>query len=322
MQPFEIRPSAGGYDLQDVAAKFNKYGLIVLKGYFASDTRTDIRRILTEKLEDARAKGHVLHLPEYPQADFLLGDILSIRALAKYDYIFFKPELITVIKHVLATQELIYYGDSSTQFDQAARGFHKDHVERSDATTEDWIGDYGLIRCAFYCEDHARHSGGLKVRLKSHNVEACRSLFDRNRISHHAGRAWDVSSEYGDLVMWSMRLTHSGNYKKLRLLPRLVLHPRLETLLPASLALPEQERRYFMSCAFARPGKHFDHYLNNMLTRRLADYGMYLQRGRNAAESEQFLASRAIRFHKPCAFYGEIDTDLPMPQIAGNAAAP
>jgi len=308
MQEFEVSRTAGAYSLAEAKRKFAKFGLIVLKEYIERETRDDIRHILTRRLESERQKGGVLKLSEYPKADFLLGDILAVRELSKYDYVFFKPELVSLAKHLLNTEELVYYGDSSTQFDAAARGFHKDHVERTNANTDDWVGDYGLIRCAFYCEDHSRHSGGLKVRISSQNVESCRDPRDPSKISHHAGKAVDVKSEYGDLIIWSMRLTHSGNYRKLKFLSRLCLHPRIESKLPNFLVVPEQMRRYFMSCAFARPGNHLQHYIKNML-RRDQDYRQYLERARNADAASQFLSTRKVTFLQPCDYYASLDTN-------------
>jgi hypothetical protein len=312
MQKFEVKRVNGVYRIEEVAGTIQKYGIVVLKGYIAQDTREEIRSILTQKLEDARSKGHVVRMGQYPKADFLLGDILTIHNLEKYDYIFFKQELVELAKKILKSDELVYYGDSSTQFDEAARGFHKDHVERTNANTADWVGEYGIIRCAFYCEDHDRYSGGLKVRLASHNVEACRSMFDPSKISHHAGKAVDVKSLYGDLVIWSMRLTHSGNYKRLTVLPWVCVHPRLEGHIPSALSMPEQQRRYFMSCALAKPGAHLEHYLKNML-KRDADYRMYLERARRAEEAESFLTKRSVTFRKPCDYYGRVDMTVQNP---------
>ena len=307
MQKFEVRRTAGIYPLAEAKQKFDEFGIIVLKQFMATQTRDDIRDILTRKLERSRSNGAVLKLPQYPKADFLLGDILANRDLAKYDYVFFKNEVVDLLKHLLHSKELVYYGDSSTQFDAAVRGFHKDHVERYNANTDDWVGDYGIIRCAFYCEDHSKYSGGLKVRLASQNVENCRSSSDTNKISIHMGKAVDVKSEYGDLVMWSMRLTHSGNYRKLKFFPGLCLHPRIEMMLPDFLAAPEQMRRYFMSCAFARPGSHLEHYIKNML-RRDDDYRQYLERARNPLEVQGFLEERGLTFRKPCDYYAQLDS--------------
>lgn len=307
-QAFEIRRVDGRYPTDEIRAKFDKYGLVVLKEYIPGGARQALRDALTGKLERSRARGEVLKIPEYPAADFLLGDILTIRELAPYDYVFFKPEAVEVIKTILKTPELVYYGDSSTQFDAAARGFHKDNTERYDANAQDWVGDYGIVRAAFYCEDHSRHSGGLKVRLSSHTLDACRNPSDRNKISVHAGKSVDVSSEFGDLVIWTMRLTHSGNYRKLRFLPALSLHPRIERVLPDWLALPEEARRYFMSCAFARPGAHLDHYMAKFVTRD-ADVRRYLERARRPAEAEPFLAARGVTLRKPTDYLGSHDND-------------
>lgn len=307
-QAFEIRRVNGRYSPDEIRARFDQYGLIVLKEYIPASARQSLRDALTGKLERSRSRGDVLKIADYPAADFLLGDILAIRELEAHDYVFFKPELVDVIKTVLHTEELVYYGDSSTQFDHAARGFHKDNTERYDANAQDWIGDYGIVRAAFYCEDHSRHSGGLKVRLSSHTLDRCRSTFDRNKISVHAGKAVDVASEFGDLVLWTMRLTHSGNFRKLRFMPSLCLHPRLEQLLPDGWALPEEQRRYFMSCAFARPGVHLDHYIAKF-TKRDSDVRRYLERARRPSEAEPLLAARGVTLRKPADYLGSQDND-------------
>lgn len=308
MQEFEIQRTGSGYPVEDAREKFARFGLLVLKRYFGEETRDPIRAILTQKLEWARGHGAVRLFPEYPGAEFLLGDILSIRGLERYDYIFFKQELIGLIKALLRSPDLVYYGDSSTQFGAAARGFHKDNVDRGRADTVDWVGDYSLIRCAFYCEDHSRYSGGLKVRLASHEAENCRNRSDPTRISHHMGKAVDISSEYGDLVMWSMRLTHSGNFLKLKGFPALCLHPRIEGKLPGALAVKEEMRRYFMSCALARPGAQLEHYIRNMLSRD-ADYRAYLERARGSADAQQILGPRGVTFRQPCEYYARLDTE-------------
>jgi len=306
MKEIEVFRSGGRYALAELSEKYKKYGLIVLKGYFEPGTKEEIRSILTARLDDAKERGEVLKLNEYPSADFLLGDVLSIRGLEKYEYIFFGQELVEIAKRLLQTDALVYYGDSSTQFDAAARGFHKDNVERKDATTGDWKGDYGLIRCAFYAEDHSRHPGGLKVRLSSHNLDFCRSRSDATKIDHNLGKAIDVKSEYGDVVIWSMRLTHSGNFRKLKWFRGVCLHPRFEMMLPDSLAVKEELRRYFLSCAFASPGSHLDRYIENMLVRD-ADYRQYLERARNATAARAYLAQRGVEFRQPCDFYGRLD---------------
>jgi hypothetical protein len=307
-QPFEIRRIDGKYPAEQISSSFNKYGVIVLKEYMSRNIRNTLRNILKAKLERSRTRGNVLKYDKYPSADFLLGDVLSIRELEEYDYVFFNDELVQVLKIMLCSKEIIYYSDSNIQFDAAERGFHKDNTERYDANSDDWIGDYGLLRAGFYCEDHVNHSGGLKVRLKSHKLENSRSKLNPNKISAHAGRSIDIKSEFGDLLIWSMRLTHSGNYKKIKLLPNISVHPRLEKILPKYLVAPEQERRNAMFCSFGKPGKHLDSYIKKFDSRG-PEVRRYLETARRPEEVVSYLASRGITQIKPTEYVGVNDND-------------
>lgn len=295
MSSIEVSRVDGVYPMQRVVDTFKAHGLLVLKGYLPAGTRDRLRSSLERALETARLAGAAITLREYPHADFLLGDILSIRALEEVDYIFFRPDLLDTARALLRSEQLLYWGDSSVQFGEGARGFHKDNVERNDATHEDWIGDYGLIRCGFYLQDHVRHSGGLKVRLGSHNV-----------ASHRIGPMRDVCSSYGDLVVWSMRLTHSGNNRRLHGLSGMSLHPRIEAIAPSWLTLPPQLRRISAFCAFGRPGPHTDSYIRKMIARD-ADYRPYFQRARKPGETLEILERYGVSFFKPNDYYGELD---------------
>lgn len=297
MKALEVRRLNGSYPSQDIVERFRTHGIVILKEYLPAGTRDSLRSALERKLEDARGRDSVARLPAYPRADFLLGDILAIRQLEDVDYIFCRTELLDAARAILGSQELLYWGDSSVQFGEGGRGFHKDNVERHDASHDDWLGDYGLIRCAFYFQDHVGHSGGLKVRLASHNI-----------ANHRDGRICDISSSYGDLVVWSMRLTHSGNNRKLRGLPRIALHPRIEAVAPSWLTLPEELRRISAFCAFGRPGSQTERYIEKMNARE-ADYGPYFRRARRPDETLELLQCRGVSFAKPNDYYGELDVD-------------
>lgn len=295
MTKLEVQRINGRYPAERIAETYNQYGIVVLKGYLSAEGRDELRACLDRRLEEARPKGGVIKFEAYPDADFLLGDILAVRELEPVNYIFFGQELLDIARTALQSDELLYWGDSSIQFGEAARGFHKDNVERLDGAHDDWKGSYGLIRCGFYFQDHTNHSGGLKVRLASQNT-----------ASHLKGPIADISSTYGDLVLWSMRLTHSGNNRKLKSFLRLPLHPRLEAIAPRALILPEQLRRISAFCAFGRPGSHADHYIKNM-NRRDADYRPYFQRARAADVTISLLKRYGLSFIKPNDYYGELD---------------
>jgi hypothetical protein len=298
MRAIEIdRDGDGKYPASEIVERFQKHGLVVLKQFLPADSRAALRTLLEQRLERARRTSAVSTLAEYPNADFLLGDILAIRELEPFDYIFLRTELLEAARAILNTTELLYWGDSSVQFGEGGRGFHKDNVERHDASHDDWKGDYALIRCGFYCQDHAHHSGGLKVRLGSHNI-----------ANHLDGKMLDVPSSYGDLVVWNMRLTHSGNNRKLRGAPSITLHPRLEAIAPPWLTIPEEMRRISAFCSRARPGLQTERYVEKM-NRRESDYGPYFRRARRPRESTEILQRRGVTFLKPNSYYGELDRD-------------
>jgi hypothetical protein len=295
MTGLEVWRDPAGYPANQVLERFDRFGIVILKEYFPAHLQGDLRAIADHHLEASRSRGGVLKVGQFPEADFLLGDILAVRQLAPFQHLFFGKELLQALRTVLRSEQLVYWGDSSIQYGAAARGFHKDNVGRYDATHNDWVGDYDLIRCGFYFQDHSYHSGGLKVRLGSHRI-----------VDYRVGPMSDVASTFGDLAFWSMRLTHSGNNRRLRAFPNVPVHPRVEAKLPGWMMLPEQCRRISAFCAFARPGPQTDCYIDNM-NRRDADYRGYFQRALKADEAGPLLGRYGVQFVRPNAYYGELN---------------
>lgn len=295
MRSIEVHRQNGKYPLDRVRKAVQTYGIVVLKGLLPKETQAPLRRILEGKVLEGRRQAAVLEQAEFPKADFLLGDVLAVRELEPYRYVFFQPDVLEAVAAILDAPELVYWGDSSIQFGEAARGFHKDNTNRSDGQHDDWTRDYELVRCGFYLQDHVRHSGGLKVRLKSHDIP-----------SHLYGRMADIPVEYGDLAIWNMRLTHSGNNKRLRLPLNLPLHPRIEAVLPSFMAAPEQARRIAAFCSFGKEGAHLDNYIDKMNARE-KDYKPYFQFARNPLEAERLLSNWSVKFRQPNSYYGEFD---------------
>ena len=99
-------------------------------------------------------------------------------------------------------------------------------------------------------------------------------------------------------LLSSMRLTHSGNYKKLRLANNIHLHPRFESFLPTVLFAPEERVRYSCFCAFGRSSETLDSYLANLQKRR-KDYGPYLKKSLPEEQARAVLRSLDIQFVNP-----------------------
>ncbi|MDN5766699.1 MAG: hypothetical protein L0H96_06560 [Humibacillus sp.] len=108
--------------------------------------------------------------------------------------------MVAVARKLLGTDELIYTGDSSFTINGTQKGWHKDNTDRIDPEAPDWASQYTQLRFGIYCQDHAEHTGGLNLRIGSHEI--------RNTSE---GEVLYVKTTPGDLAVWSMRITHSGN---------------------------------------------------------------------------------------------------------------
>ena len=105
-----------------------------------------------------------------------------------------------VAKQILGSDDVWYAGDSSFTINSNQHGYHKDNADRLDPKAPDWQGRYTILRFGIYLQDHYKHTGGLNLRHASHNSPSLtegKHLYIRNRP--------------GDLAVWSLRTSHSGN---------------------------------------------------------------------------------------------------------------
>ncbi|MFM1990498.1 MAG: hypothetical protein RJA99_3455 [Pseudomonadota bacterium] len=300
MNPESIAPSVwardGRFPLDEVAALFDEHGLVVLRGLVPEARRAPLRAAAAAGLDAARARGAVMNRPDWPDVDFPLGDLLAMRELEPWDYLFFSDEVQRVVRRLLGVDSPVYWGDSQFHVGSGMRGFHKDNAGRIDGSHDDWRdARYGLLRCGLYMQDHDRLSGGLKVRLGSHR-----------HPDHRSGRIVDVDSRFGDLVIWNLRLTHSGNARRSRLRPSSPLHPRIEKVLPRWAVLPEPARRIAAFCTFGAPGTHLERYMD-YLERCSDEYRPYFLHARHPDEAEPLLRRAGLTFRRPTSDYGARD---------------
>jgi hypothetical protein len=223
--------------------KLYKQGILLVKGVFSGADVVALRR----KAEAVARRAFLdnWHVPthlKHPKGRTFLGDLLGMEELSDWDHVVFQPRVISYAKQLLG-EDIVYFGDSCIRWGNGGRGFHRDFVDDTPPTA-------GMVRFALYLQDHARHSGGLKVRLRSHRY-----------TSRHFGTMMNVYSEPGDLVLFYLRTAHTGNNVRLRNLPGWCLHPKLESLVPHSLRLPEEQERLCLLWTFGRPGSSLDRYV-------------------------------------------------------------
>lgn len=227
---------------------FHRDGLVRVPQVFSQGEIERLRAAAARAF--VRAQARQLTLKPAKQEVTPLGDLLSHEGL---DYIIFDDRVLSVAEQLVG-KGLIYFGDSSVQGGYGPRGMHKDNAERSDPTHTDWTSPHTMIRLGVYLQDHDRWSGGLKVRLGSHNTP---------RLD--VGELVDVPSRAGDLLAWSLRISHSGNCVKLRGLPGLSLseenEARLERL-PSFMSQPRARERIALFLTYGKDDVHLKSYID------------------------------------------------------------
>jgi hypothetical protein len=236
-------------------AAFRERGYAIVKGLFEAEEVEQLRSQVLDTFAEMEQQGRV---GTDPAAEGTIkgigGDLLSIPTLRN---VLLDPRILRTVGELLGG-EPVYFGDSSVRVGaNGMRGWHRDNVDRRKwRWGPDWRGSYPLLRCGFYLQDHALHSGGLALRPRSHDTRHPLPTLPKF-----------VESKAGDLVVWNLRTLHSGEVVRMRSLPTLPLSPRLQSRLPAGMRVPDEKERIVLFMGFALPHSHLDHYLAYLKTR-------------------------------------------------------
>lgn len=166
--------------------------------------------------------------------------------------------LIRIARTLLDAHEIMYAGDSSFTIGNQQHGYHKDNADRLDGDAPDWQGRYTVLRFGVYLQDHWRHTGGLNLRVGSHNspsVTEGPNVYVRTRV--------------GDVAVWSLRTSHSGNGTLLQF-PRWVHpEPSKDGEYPKwwRVAQPDGSDRMALFAALGLDDHHHDRYTDYLKTR-------------------------------------------------------
>ena len=143
------------------------------------------------------------------------GDLLSNPHLR---HVLLDDRILSIAAQILG-ETPAYYGDSDCGFGLRGVGFHKDNADRVDGNAPDWKGMYTQIRFGIYLQDHAWHSGGLRLIPGSHHS-----------LSNPGGKRVNVRTRLGDLVVWNLRTDHAAGATMLRFLPWVYVETRWKEL--------------------------------------------------------------------------------------------
>lgn len=267
---------------------FERDGYAIIRNAFTQEEVAQFRAAIDKlKVENEKKGIRVPQDPLVPELMWYWGDLLSQKGL---DKIIFDERVLSTARAILGN-EIVYWGDSTFNIGRGYRGFHKDSVDRANPEGADWKSYYDVIRMGIYLQDHSRHSGGVKMRKGSHRFPDLKT-----------GEIVDVPSQPGDLLVWKLTTTHSGNALRCKFLPNTPLENRWERRLPEFLALPEEKERNTVLLTFARPGFHFERYMKWCVDR--GDYHELWRHSRYDAEIQATCEAKGIRFVKPIPDYG------------------
>jgi hypothetical protein len=211
-------------------------GFAIAKGVF---TDAEIEQLRSSAYETASYTGDLLSNP-------------------KLGWLVYDQRLLDIAKAVLG-KPLVYFGDSNCLLGKESHGWHKDNADRDDPNAPDWKSRYTVIRMGIYLQDHARHSGGLNVRTGSHNI-----------LDIRGGKNAYLATSVGDVVLWSLRTSHSGTGKLLRVIPQLEFEPAIADRLPNFLFRPMDRDRValFISYGLNDEAEHLSRYIAYLKTRK------------------------------------------------------
>jgi hypothetical protein len=181
-----------GLDVEVDVARFWEKGYQILRGVY---TPEEVQRFRDGAYKSLGTGGELLSRPQLRDA------ILDGR-------------MVRVARQILGSDDIMYAGDSSFTINSKQHGYHKDNADRKDSNAPDWQGRYTILRFGIYLQDHTKHTGGLNLRVASHNTPDL-----------SVGKTIYVKTRPGDLAVWSLRTTHSGNGKLLKFPPWITPEP-------------------------------------------------------------------------------------------------
>lgn len=210
---------------------------------------------------------------------------LSISGL---NYFSIQKKIINILK--IFVGEKIYYPFLSKPVNeiyqsQAGKSFmHNDvHVGVDDFCFEK---NTNIYNTGLYLQSHNNLSGGLKVRPKSHKkicLEDLNFLLKLKKVFYFflnkpknisffqiirtllPYKSINISIDAGDLIIWDIRLHHSGNAKKLKFFPNISLSTYLENLIPSFLTNLNKQNRYAIFTVYIGDSEYKDRYINSQI---------------------------------------------------------
>lgn len=227
-----------------------EHGFEIFKGIFTPDEIIKMRKKiygLFKRLD----KQDLINKRKSQDFDFqsMIPDVIQDE-LKEFDYIIFNERVLNCVNSLIGPN-ITYFQDSTIQIGKGLTGYHKDNVSRNNKNHSDWESNYDVIRMGVYFQNTRDFSGGLNIKIGSHN-----------HADYHSGKGINAPLETGDIIFWKLTTTHSGNAKRLKMFPNTSLFGKVQRILPELFFLPEDKERIALFASYGKPGIHLDTFFN------------------------------------------------------------
>ena len=195
-----------------------------------------------------------------------------------FNQILLDDRIIKPVQEIL-NDEVIYFGESTAlSYDKASTKGHRHYHNDSRGDDFNFNNDYPIVRIGIYLQDHEHYSGGLKLRPGSHKklclekhgvLGALSYLKNWKKPSALFSRpSFNTKVMPGDLLIWSLRIHHTGYALRPKLFTNLALHPVIENYLPQSFVLPDAAHRCVIFATFGAKSEYLERYIQNRVHRQ------------------------------------------------------
>lgn len=285
---------------------FLRDGFAIIRGLFTPDEAEAIRGATIQEVERLAETGEATITDGAGDRRISpRGDMLTYEPLRG---VLLDPRLIGAVSEVLGDQPC-FWGESAVSIGALGGGARAWHTDAYDTPVTKGPR-YPLVRCGLYFQDTKDYSDGLTIVAGSHlrdlNVASLGNKV-RGVLRPWLGspKAVLIEAKPGDLLIWDMRVLHSGEVVRFKPAPSLALPLNIQGRLPASLRLPAERRRVVMFPTFGLPGPDLDSWLES---RRQTTYMPEIWRASRFSTSVVDEAANAgLRVIRPVPYYGEAE---------------
>lgn len=206
----------------------------------------------------------------------------------KLNYFSVNNKIIKIMNYILRGK--IYYPFLSIAVNNMYQTQNKKSFIHNDVRFEDFNfdNDYNIYNVGIYLQNHTDYSGGLKVRPGSHKkiiIEGqnyfkkillfCKTVvYKPDNVSFFQilrtllpYKSVNLKINAGDLVIWNMRLHHSGNNIRVKFIKNFSLSTYVENIIPNFMILKNSLDRFAILTVYIGEGAYKNQYINEQIKR-------------------------------------------------------